>query len=115
MSDDLFAALGKLKFSDAEMRDFETRKAEAAASAPKFGGGVAKLRIEKAGRGGKSVTVLYDFSPAAKPHLDGLLAELRRRLAIGGSRDGERIELQGDQRARLGPEMTALGFKLKGG
>jgi translation initiation factor 1 len=114
MSDDPFAALGAVKFSEAEMRDFESRKAEAAAKAPKFGGGIAKIRIEKAGRGGKNVTVLYDFSQGAKPHLDALLAELRRRLAVGGSRDGERLELQGDQRARLTSEMTSLGFKLKG-
>ncbi|MEN9361515.1 MAG: hypothetical protein RL095_3050 [Verrucomicrobiota bacterium] len=114
MSDDPFAALGALKFSDAEMRDFEARKAEAAAKAPKFGGGLVKIRIEKAGRGGKSVTVLYDFGTEARPHLDPLLAELRRRLAIGGSRDGERLELQGDQRSRLSQEMASLGFKLKG-
>jgi len=59
------------------------------------------LRIEKKGRGGKVVTVLFKL-PAHETLLKELCAHLKRALGAGGThyiRNGEGyIELQGDRR-----------------
>jgi translation initiation factor 1 len=74
---------------------------------------VAKLRIEKAGRGGKTVSVVYDL-PRNTEFLDNLCRELKRACGAGGAvRDGA-IELQGDLRDRLRELLLKKGFGVKG-
>jgi translation initiation factor 1 len=74
---------------------------------------VAKLRLEKAGRGGKSVTVVYDL-PRNAAFLKELSQELKRACGVGGAvRDGG-VELQGDLRDRLRDLLTRRGFGVKG-
>lgn len=57
-------------------------------------------RIEKKGRGGKSVTVISRL-PASKKHIEELLSFLKRSLGCGGTsylQDGQGIiELQGER------------------
>jgi len=45
---------------------------------------VAKLRLERAGRGGKSVTVIYDL-PHNAAFLRDLSQELKRACGVGGA------------------------------
>ena len=45
---------------------------------------VAKLRVEKTGRGGKTVTVVYDL-PRNAPFLKDLCQELKRACGTGGA------------------------------
>jgi translation initiation factor 1 len=74
---------------------------------------VAKVRIEKAGRGGKSVSVV-DGLPRNAVFLKALCQELKAACGTGGTvRDGA-IELQGELRARLRELLTAKGFGVKG-
>lgn len=74
---------------------------------------VARLRLEKAGRGGKSVTVV-DGLPNNAEFLKTLAAELKRVCGTGGAvRDGA-VELQGDLRERLRDHLSAKGFVVKG-
>jgi translation initiation factor 1 len=74
---------------------------------------VAKLRIEKAGRGGKTVSVVYDL-PRNDAFLTDLCRELKRACGVGGAvRDGA-IELQGDLRDRLRDLLLKKGFGVKG-
>jgi len=74
---------------------------------------IAKLRIEKAGRGGKTVTVV-DGLPRNDAFLKDLLQELKRACGCGGAvRDGG-IELQGDLRERVRAWLTAKGHGVKG-
>src|SRR6185312_2766130 len=56
---------------------------------------VAKLRVEKKGRGGKTVTVVYDL-PANAEFLKGLASELKRACGAGGAVSGDSVEIQGD-------------------
>ena len=56
---------------------------------------VAKLRLEKAGRGGKTVTVVYDL-PRNPQFLKDLCAELKRACGTGGTVSDDTVELQGD-------------------
>ena len=76
---------------------------------------VAKLRIEKAGRGGKSVSVIYDL-PQDPGYLSGLAKKLKSQLGTGGTykADTNTIEIQGDHRARMKEILLSLGFQVKG-
>src|SRR6195256_345520 len=56
---------------------------------------VAKLRVEKTGRGGKTVTVVYDL-PRNAAFLRELCQELKKSCGTGGAVDEGAIELQGD-------------------
>ena len=74
---------------------------------------IAKLRIEKAGRGGKTVTVV-DGLPQNDAFLKGLLQELKKACGCGGAvRDGG-VELQGDLRDRVRAYLTKQGHGVKG-
>lgn len=74
---------------------------------------IAKLRIEKAGRGGKTVTVV-DGLPHNDAFLKQLLQDLKRACGCGGAiRDGG-VELQGDLRDRVRAHLTSQGHGVKG-
>ena len=61
---------------------------------------VAKLRMEKKGRGGKTVTVVYDL-PQNEAFLKDLAQELKRACGTGGAVAENTVELQGDLRDRV--------------
>ena len=74
---------------------------------------VFKLRIEKTGRGGKTVTVI-DGLPRNAPFAAALAQELKRGCGTGGAlRDGA-LELQGDLRDRVRELLTWKGYLVKG-
>jgi len=74
---------------------------------------VAKLRIEKKGRGGKTVTVVYDL-PRNAAFLQELGQELRRACGTGGTVLDGAVELQGDLRERVRDVLVKKGFTVKG-
>ena len=74
---------------------------------------VAKLRMEKSGRGGKMVTVV-DGLPRNAAFLKDLCSELKRACGTGGAVGDGAIELQGDLRDRLRECLRAKGFVVKG-
>ncbi len=73
----------------------------------------AKLRIEKAGRGGKTVTVI-DGLPENKAFLTKVAKELKSACATGGKAGADRIELQGDHRERVRETLRTKGWTVKG-
>ena len=73
----------------------------------------AKLRLEKKGRGGKSVTVI-DGLPDNAAFLDELAAALKKSCGTGGTTRAGALELAGDVRARVKPLLSARGFVVKG-
>jgi translation initiation factor 1 len=58
------------------------------------------LRIEKAGRGGKTVTIVSRLimHPEGK---EALLRELKSACGAGGSLKNGELEIQGEQRAKI--------------
>ena len=74
---------------------------------------VAKLRLEKAGRGGKTVTVVYDL-PRNAAFLKELCSELKKTCGTGGAVAENTIELQGDLRDRVCELLVKKGFRVKG-
>lgn len=78
---------------------------------------VAVLRLEKQGRGGKTVTVV-DKLPKQELYLKELCSELKKKCGTGGTyissgMDGV-IEIQGDQREKIRAVFAARGIQVKG-
>jgi translation initiation factor 1 len=73
---------------------------------------VAKLRIEKKGRGGKTVTVVYGL-PQNAEFLRELSQELKRACGTGGTVIDDGVELQGDLRDRARDVLTKRGYIVK--
>jgi len=74
---------------------------------------IAKLRVEKSGRGGKTVTVVYDL-PRNQGFLKELAGELKRACGTGGTVVDDTVELQGDVRERVRPLLAKKGWTIKG-
>jgi translation initiation factor 1 len=74
---------------------------------------VAALRMEKAGRGGKTVTVVAGL-PRNAAFLKGLCAELKRACGSGGAVGDGTIEIQGEARDRVRAYLRAKGYGVKG-
>ena len=84
-----------------------------AASDPVPGRPVAKLRMEKKGRGGKTVTVVFGL-PNNAAFLADLSQALKRACGVGGAVTGDGMTLQGDVRDRVRDLLLARGFVVKG-
>lgn len=78
---------------------------------------VAYLRIEKAGRGGKTVTAINEL-PKNETFLKDLTSELKKKCGSGGtySMDGKAgsIEIQGDKMEMVRVLLNKKGIKTKG-
>lgn len=74
---------------------------------------VAKLRLEKKGRGGKAVTVVYGL-PQNADFLKELSQRLKRLCGTGGAVIEEGVELQGDLRDRVREFLRQQGYVVKG-
>jgi translation initiation factor 1 len=70
----------------------------------------AVVRMERAGRGGRTVTVVekLDLRP---PELETWLGDLKRALGCGGAVEGGAIVLQGDTRERVGAWLERRGVR----
>ncbi len=71
------------------------------------------IRPEKKGRGGKTVTVLYNFPVGSDDYFKKLVKKLKRECGTGGTFKGESIEIQGDHRDKIQSYLITLGFKVK--
>lgn len=85
--------------------------------APVSGDVAAVLRIEKSGRGGKTVTVI-DRLPRSETYLKELCTELKKKCGSGGTHgtgaDGGFVEIQGDKREMIRAALAKKGIKTKG-
>lgn len=73
---------------------------------------IFSIRLEKKGRGGKSVTVIYDY-PENPKFFKKLVKELKRLCGVGGTLKPDSIEIQGDQREKIAEFLDLKGFKSK--
>ncbi|TWI58378.1 translation initiation factor 1 [Pseudomonas duriflava] len=76
------------------------------------GDGIARVRRETKGRGGKTVTTVSGV-PLALDELKELASTLKRRCGTGGVLKDGIIEIQGDHVDLLIDELTKRGFKTK--
>lgn len=80
-------------------------------------GFVVVFRLEKSGRGGKTVTVM-DGWPRNEDFLKDMTKELKNKCGSGGTYNFDKskatIEIQGDKRDQLKKLLTAKGIRFKG-
>ena len=72
----------------------------------------ATVRLDRKGRGGKSVTVIEGLQIPQK-ELEALLKELKAKLGTGGTVKDTCLEIQGDHRDGLMVALEKLGYPMK--
>jgi len=73
--------------------------------------GRVEIRRQKAGRGGKTVTVVSAFVGIGLPEKEELAQRLRKLCGTGGTVKDGCIEIQGDQRETVARVLTEAGFR----
>lgn len=107
------ATAGKCPVCGWPQRSCTCSSRKARADAPLPSRIVARLRMEKKGRGGKTVTVVYDL-PKNDAFLKDLAQRLKRDCGTGGAVTDAGIELQGEMRDRVRGILQRLGYTVKG-
>jgi translation initiation factor 1 len=79
-------------------------------TAKKNRGRVDILRV-KAGRGGKTVTVVKNFVGIGLPEKEQLAKAMQRACGTGGTVKNGQIEIQGDKRAEVARILTEANFQ----
>jgi translation initiation factor 1 len=77
--------------------------------ARKHRGRVDIMRV-KAGRGGKTVTVVKNFVGIGLPEKEQLAKAMQRACGTGGTVKAGQIEIQGDKRAEVARILTEANF-----
>lgn len=88
-----------------------TRKDKPAAKGPLPAPGPTKMRLETKGRGGRAVTVLWNF-PWTEEEVRTLIKNLQQLAACGATYKAGQAELQGDVRPKVAEYFKAQGWKL---
>lgn len=76
------------------------------------GDGIVRLQRQSQGRGGKVVTTISGVNLPAE-ELKQLAKRLKRLCGSGGTTNDDIIEIQGDHRTTLKPELERLGYTVK--
>ena len=74
--------------------------------------GVVRVRPEKKGRGGKTVTVITGL-PMTGNELKGFAKQLKKRCGGGGAVKDGAVELQGDHVDTMVAELIRQGYNAK--
>jgi len=86
-------------------------KVAAAPVQPARNRGRVDILREKAGRGGKTVTVATGFVGIGLPEKEQLAKKMQRACGSGGTVKDGRIEIQGDKRDEVARILTEAGFR----
>jgi translation initiation factor 1 len=106
-----FAALSNEGFPPApEMSPADSLPPSAATPAKKNRGRVDILRV-KAGRGGKTVTVVKNFVGIGLPEKEQLARAMQKACGTGGTVKDGQIEIQGDKRKEVARILTEADFR----
>jgi translation initiation factor 1 len=103
-------ALGRVRQPEERPEPLRGRETENPSGAPRDG--VVRLFRERAGRGGKVVTVVRGL-PGNAAQLLALAADLRRLCGAGGTVKAGVLEIQGDHRERIAEWLRAQGHTVK--
>jgi translation initiation factor 1 len=84
-----------------------------AQAAPKKPGNRGRVDIirQKAGRGGKTVTVVANFVGIGLPEKELLAKKIQKACGVGGTVKDGRIEIQGDKREEAARILSEAGFR----
>src|SRR3954463_4859169 len=79
--------------------------------APKKNRGRVDIIRQKAGRGGKTVTVITNFVGIGLPEKEKLAKQMQKACGVGGTVKEGRIEIQGDKRGEVAKILEEAGFR----
>lgn len=79
--------------------------------APQKNRGRVDILRQKAGRGGKTVTVITHFVGIGLPEKELLAKKMQKACGVGGTVKEGRIEIQGDKREEAARILTDAGFR----
>ena len=79
--------------------------------APKRNRGRVDIIRSKAGRGGKTVTVVKNFVGIGLPEKEALAKKMQKTCGTGGTVKDGQIEIQGDQREAIKRILEEAGFQ----
>ena len=80
-------------------------------AAPKKTRGRVDIIRQKAGRGGKTVTVVTGFTGIGLPEKEMLAKKMQKSCGVGGTVKDGHIEIQGDKREEIARILTEAGFR----
>jgi translation initiation factor 1 len=108
-----FAALSGLNFPNAPLpaQATTTASGKPATPAPQKNRGRVDVLREKAGRGGRTVTVAAGFTGIGLPEKEQLAKKMQKACGVGGTVKDGRIEIQGDKRDEVARILTEAGFR----
>jgi len=93
-----------------------TNKEKPAGKAPQTKGPLSQqkvyVRLDRKGRGGKSVTLIEGIQMPGKDR-EALLKQLKARLGTGGALKNDVIEIQGDHCDVIIAMLQGMGYKPK--
>ena len=78
---------------------------------PKKSRGRVDIIRQKAGRGGKTVTVITNFVGIGLPEKESLAKKMQKACGCGGTVKEGHIEIQGDKREQCAQILTEAGFR----
>jgi translation initiation factor 1 len=78
---------------------------------PRKNRGRVDITRQKAGRGGKTVTVVKGFVGIGLPEKEQLAKTMQKACGTGGTVKQGQIEIQGDKRAEVARILTEAGFR----
>jgi translation initiation factor 1 len=84
---------------------------EPQSAGPKQSRGRVDIIRQKAGRGGKTVTVVTNFVGIGLPEKEKLAKQMQKTCGAGGTVKDGRIEIQGDKRQEVARILTEAGFQ----
>ena len=82
-----------------------------ASAAPRKNRGRVDIRRVKAGRGGKTVTVIKGFVGIGLPEKEQLAKAMQKACGTGGTVKDGQIEIQGDKRAEAARILSEANFR----
>ncbi len=75
--------------------------------------GIVRIHRDRAGRGGKTVTLVTGLEAGGDAQLKALAAELKRLCGSGGAVRTGNVEIQGDHRERIAAFLESRGHRVK--
>jgi translation initiation factor 1 len=89
-----------------------TRKEQDKSKSYQASTGPTKMRLETKGRGGRAVTVLWNF-PFSEDEVKALIKAIQQRAACGSTFKDGRAEFQGDVKDKIQSYFQEQGWKLQ--